>query len=84
MANLVLLECHLWLNLKDIRDAEKMAFPNSLLGDCFKLEPGLETTPLDGQKVTHAKKACVHSPPLRTPSSGGEIITEPLVTRLLA
>lgn len=29
MTNLVVLECHLWLNLTEIRDAEKMAFLDS-------------------------------------------------------
>ncbi len=29
MANLVVLECHLWLNLTEIRDADRVTFLNS-------------------------------------------------------
>ncbi len=53
MANLVVLECHLWLNLMEIRDAEKMAFLDSPV-----LPKGLFSPTMDGftERFTEAQK----------------------------
>lgn len=53
MASLVVLECHLWLNLTDIRDAEKIAFLDSPVSP-----KGLFSPALDGftERFTEAQK----------------------------
>ncbi len=68
MTNLVVLECHLWLNLTEIRDAEKMAFFDSPVSP-----KGLFGPAMDGftERFTEAQKtlqALCHFLPKR-PSS---------------
>ncbi len=57
MANLVVLESHLWLNLTDIKDVEKMAFIDSPVSPKGLLDPGVggfTATFTEAQKTSQA------------------------------
>ncbi len=59
MANLVVLECHLWLYLTEIRDPEKMAFLDSPVSPKGLLSSAMDS--LQSTLLRHRCKCCIIS-----------------------
>lgn len=69
MASLVVLERHLWLNLTDIRDAEKMAFLNSLVSPKGLFGPAVDGFTVRFTEAQKTSQVLRHFLPKRSSSA---------------